>query len=461
MKNTKIQSTLRAGLMFGALTFAALAPMSAVLADAPMVNVTIAKYVDGQAATAQSVNSASFQMNAAWNADNIGAGSGQYALQASGYAPDNTPYVAKTVDMTSNASYSTDEVLDGTIVGSACNSTGSNPSYALAGYSTGDTMEAAVAATPTMTAPAFTGLTSNKFVIVWNTTCVPVTATNVSVTIAKYIDGTHATALNANNASFQMNATWNAQNIGAGSGQYALSATGFNTSTAYEASTGDFTSGASYTTDEVLDSTTVGAECSTSSVAPAYALVGYSSGDTMAAAIAATPTTTAPNFTNLTSNKFVIVWNKTCTSTSTSGSIGGTVTGGIVPGALAVTSVTTVNGTATADGTFAHGWKYTFNITVPDNESHLSMKFANWTNTANSSTIPAANNIRISSAQADNSGATILLTAADTYSTPALNMTSDLDANTPGKQVQVTVEVAVPLNSVNGTYNTSYGVQTL
>ena len=69
--------------------------------------------------------------------------------------------------------------------------------------------------------------------------------------------------------------------------------------------------------------------------------------------------------------------------------------------------------------------------------------------------------MRISSAQADNGGATILLTAANTYSSPELTMTGDLDAGTDGLQVQVVVEVAVPSDTFNGTYSTSYGVRTL
>lgn len=289
-------------------------------------------------------------------------------------------------------------------------------------------------------------------------------ATPVTVTITKYIDGQVATALSSQGNAFTMNAAWNAANIGAGSGQYSLSNAGYAPeNTPFVAKTVAMDDGANYSTDEVVDGTIVGAACTPGSATmPSYTLAGYTTGDTMAAAIAATPTVTAPTFTNMTSNKFVIVWNTKCpVATTTEGTVGGDVIGGLTPGALAVTSVVVVNSTATADGTFAHGWKYTFNITVPDAETHLAMKFANWTNTANSSIIATANNMRISSAQADNSGATVLITAANTYSTPTLNMTSDLDAGTPGKQVQVTVEVAVPTNSINGAYTTSYGVQTL
>lgn len=147
----------------------------------------------------------------------------------------------------------------------------------------------------------------------------------------------------------------------------------------------------------------------------------------------------------------------TTTGTTTVGTIGGTVT----DASLHVTSVDTIKNSAIADGTFANGWEYVFHITAPTNETKLSMKFSDWTSLVGSSTIPAANNIRISSPQADNAGATVLITAANTYSTPVLNMNSDADAGTAGRQVDVTVETAVPLNSVNGSYTTSYGVQTV
>lgn len=182
-------------------------------------------------------------------------------------------------------------------------------------------------------------------------------------------------------------------------------------------------------------------------------------GDSLADAEEATVTSTPPAFTDITDDQFVIVWNESCDSES--GSIGGEVTGGVSGhGVLAVTSVTAVDTTGTANGSFADGWEYTFNITVPDNETNLSMKFADWMSVVGAHIIPVANNMRISSAQADNGGATVLLTAANLYSSPALHMVTDLDTGTNGIQVQVTVEVAIPTGSANGSYTTNYGVQT-
>ena len=144
---------------------------------------------------------------------------------------------------------------------------------------------------------------------------------------------------------------------------------------------------------------------------------------------------------------------------TTDGQIGGTVSGGVGTGVLSVTSIETIDASATADGTFANGWKYVFNITVPTNETNLAMKFDNWTIIGGGSTISAANNMRISSPQANNAGATILVTAANTYTIPTLGMVTDLAPVLEGIQVKVNVEVAVPAGSTNGPYTTNYGVK--
>jgi hypothetical protein len=361
-----------------------------------------------------------------------------------------------TASMTTGADYSTDEVIDGVIVGATCSPT---TQFALVGYTTGDTLAEAQSGTPSATLPVFTGMTSDKYVIVWNTDCsIPVIppATDVKVHIVKYVDGVEANASSSQSKSFAMHAVWNATNIGQGSGDYTLDA-----SNSFLTQTVDMTSGADYSTNELFDSMIVSDNCTASTT---FGLVGYSTGDTFAAAAIAPQSSTSPSFTNITADKSVIVWNKTCGATTgtgtTTGTVGGDVTGGVNGnGTLAVTSVQTVKGSAIADGTFTNGWNYIFNITVPTNETHLSMKFADWLNGSGNS-IPVANNVRISSPQADNSNATVLITAANTYSLPVLNMTGDLDLLTPGRQVKVSVEAAVPSNSVNGSYTTSYGVKT-
>ena len=431
---------------------------------ADTATVTIEKFIDGAQATALSASSTDFQMNTSYTISG-NSGTGQYALSASGYNGNPTPYQAVTTDLPTGSDYATNEIMDSNVGAVDASTT----PYSLVGYSTGETLAEAAAAPVTLTSPAFTNITSNKFVIVWNKTyvapvviVVPPVATStdmVNVTILKFVNGQKATASSSNNADFPMTATYNSTTTGSGSGTYALSENGFNGDpTPYQAKTVDMTSGADYSTYENIGNAVVGESCST--VQP-FALVGYSTGNTEAEAMAGTQSTSTPTFTNITSNKFVIVWNKTCSSTD--GTINGDVTGGqatTTMGVLKVDSVTAVKTTAVADGTFSNGWKYTFNITVPSNETHLSMKFADWMSTVGSTTLGAANNMRISSLQADNNNATVLVTAANTYTTPALNMNADLNSSLDGKQVQVNVEVAVPSNTVNGSYTTSYGVKT-
>lgn len=282
-----------------------------------------------------------------------------------------------------------------------------------------------------------------------------------TVTIQKYVDGELATDESADNNAFPMMASWDDSEEGEGSGSYTLSS-----DNNYEAETDELNEGSDYSTHEVLDGDVVAASCDSDTP---YKLVGYTTGTSSEAAASADPSSSAPSFTNLQDNQYVIVWNETCedddggngTSTGTStGSITGEVTGGSTgeDGELAVTSIEAVDTTATANGEFEDGWKYVFHITVPENETGLAMKFADWVHSNGNDEIPVANNMRISSEQAD-ATSTILLTAENTYSSPDLNMVEDLDAEEEGLQVEVLVEVAIPENTVNGTYSTDYGIR--
>ena len=135
---------------------------------------------------------------------------------------------------------------------------------------------------------------------------------NVKVTIEKYVGSAHADVTNAANASFPMASSWNATNIGAGSGTYALGPVGFNNPNPYEATTADMTNGASYSTNEDTSTSVVGTSCTASTQ---FRLIGYTTGNTLAEAAAGTPGLTSPSFTNITSDKFVIVWNEPCPGT--------------------------------------------------------------------------------------------------------------------------------------------------
>jgi len=129
--------------------------------------------------------------------------------------------------------------------------------------------------------------------------------------------------------------------------------------------------------------------------------------------------------------------------------------------ALAVTGIDAVDTFATADNTFENGWSWTFHVTVPTSETNFAMKFADFVSGANS--IPAASNIRFYSAQSSDAfddTTPITIVAADTYSAN-MTLATDLDSGTAGRQIDVTVEVRVPVGTPGGSYSTSYGVQSI
>lgn len=287
--------------------------------------------------------------------------------------------------------------------------------------------------------------------------------TPVQIHTMAYLDGSEATWDTTGNYGFAVGQTVTATNINSGA-EYSDSYTlGSNAPHVYQANSATYDAPvSSYSTFEMTGGDSANSRVLASDAAceaGKFRLLGYKTSPvSFAEAAQATLSTTAPSFTNFSADQYVIIYNETCSTAG--GSIGGNVSGGVVDhGTLAVSSVTTVSGSATADGTFANGLKYTFHITIPDNETHLSMKFADWTSGSN--TLAAAQNMRISSMQADNSGEKVVITGANTYSAPSLNMSGDLDAGMPGKQVEVSVEVAVPSTTVDGSYSTNYMIQTL
>jgi len=279
-------------------------------APAPTVDVTIIKYVDGVHATEANADSQTFPMQATYDFTNDQFPGGIQGTDPFDIGPtgNNTPeaYEAKTLDFYQGADYGMYERMDTEVVGATCED---GKPFALQGYKVGDTLVDAQNAAASPTAPSFTDMQSDKYVIVMNETCVAPTP-DVTVTISKFIDGAMATAVSADNSAFPMEATWNATNIGAGAGAYDLDADGFNGDpTPYQAITAMMTSGADYSTNEVVGGPVVGATCADGKP---YALAGYSVGDSFAAAQAAPTTAESPAFTNITTDKYVIVRNVTC-----------------------------------------------------------------------------------------------------------------------------------------------------
>jgi hypothetical protein len=149
----------------------------------------------------------------------------------------------------------------------------------------------------------------------------PDPVSTVTIHIYKYLFDGEAEALIPNDTPityhFPMSASWSAENIGSGSGSYTLGndhghpSEGLN----YTASTSAMSAPADYSTHEVTTS-----ENESSLVLPSDALctpgmykhLGYRTGETLAAAEVATLSTTTPSFTDITSDRYVIVVNKKC-----------------------------------------------------------------------------------------------------------------------------------------------------
>jgi uncharacterized repeat protein (TIGR01451 family) len=143
------------------------------------LKVHILKYLDGVKATLVSAGGYQFPMTATWSAPNIGAGTGTYVLGTNfGGAPDL--YGADTSAMTPLADYTTSEITgagptDVLAIGDAC----VPGRFQLVGYSfsTSSFANAATQAT-TNAAPVFTGISTDRWVIVRNRKC-PTTGTLV------------------------------------------------------------------------------------------------------------------------------------------------------------------------------------------------------------------------------------------------------------------------------------------
>ncbi len=163
---------------------------------------------------------------------------------------------------------------------------------------------------------AFDGAT-NPTAVIYKATieyCVPVvppTPVSPEVHIFKYIDGVQATAINADNATFPMITTFDSSVYGLNTNvPFTLSPSGWGPNDiAYEASYVGGAVGDDYATNEVTGGAVVGASCADGKP---FALVGYTTGDTLIAAEGGVPSLTAPSFTNLQSDKYVIVHNTKC-----------------------------------------------------------------------------------------------------------------------------------------------------
>ncbi len=133
---------------------------------------------------------------------------------------------------------------------------------------------------------------------------------------------------------------------------------------------------------------------------------------------------------------------------------------------LAVTGTSLTQSFATPDNTFADGWKWQLSATAPTAETKLQMKFTDFLGSS-TTTIPANSNIEFYSPQssdhADEAHAVVFQSSSldsNGFSLPLIDLNSDLDPVSQGRQFQVIVEVRVPVGTPGGSYSDSYAIET-
>jgi plastocyanin len=153
-------------------------------------------------------------------------------------------------------------------------------------------------------------------------------------------------------------------------------------------------------------------------------------------------------------------------SSGSTGSLTGTVTsgGGGGSGQIYINSISRTKTTGSADGTFQNGWQWIFDVSVPWNETNVSMRFNNWLMQGGNAIIPSANNVRLYSAQSSNANSqsnAVYISQPSAYSSP-LMLTGNLGGAPSGmRRITITVETRIPVGSQMGTYSTDFGIRSL
>ena len=151
---------------------------------------------------------------------------------------------------------------------------------------------------------------------------------------------------------------------------------------------------------------------------------------------------------------------------------------------VVVDNVTPKRNSATANGTYLSGWRYTFRITVNTSETNMAVKFGDWINsTPGLASISANGNMRVLFDTATGNGIDSLslvgfeeanITGTDLGSLhsyaigneysdklPAVIPIGMLDISTdPGKQIEFEVFTKLPEWTAAGLYSASYGILT-
>lgn len=109
---------------------------------------------------------------------------------------------------------------------------------------------------------------------------------------------------------------------------------------------------------------------------------------------------------------------------------------------------------AVPDNTYENGWKFNFFITVPENESTLSMWIDDWVN--EDDILQTDGNVKITYDGKDHA-----VGNAHDYSGSGSFVAMDKYPDCPGRQIEFEVLVKLPENTNYGYYSTSYGIRSL
>jgi len=126
---------------------------------------------------------------------------------------------------------------------------------------------------------------------------------------------------------------------------------------------------------------------------------------------------------------------------------------------LAIDGITSVMSNGVADNLYADGWQWTIHFTIPDNENAFRIRFSDWGNA--SSSFPAANNILLSSPQSSNASTSSSgITETGNGFSDWLYLDGDASSSTPGRQMDLTVQVKIPFGTAAGNYSSNFTAST-
>ncbi|MCL5782083.1 MAG: hypothetical protein M1459_01855 [Patescibacteria group bacterium] len=128
---------------------------------------------------------------------------------------------------------------------------------------------------------------------------------------------------------------------------------------------------------------------------------------------------------------------------------------------LTIDAITQTQPNATSDNTYAHGWKWNIDVTIPDSEAALRVKLSDWN--SDSGSIDPFNNTRFYSAESINAPDEVhaISSAKDDFGQIIFISTStlDRDPSTPGIQVRIVAEMKIPSGTKAGSYSGNFSLR--